>query len=249
MKALLLCAGYATRLYPLTLNQPKQLLLIAGRPMLDYTIDQLSEIDEIDEIYLVTNNKFYKTFFDWSKTLKTKKTIKVFNDGTLSDQTKLGAVGDMKFILDNTKMNDDLMVLAGDNLFLLNLKNFIHFFETKKSNSICLKDVEDFELIKKYSEVELDNNEKVLSFREKPTDPKTTLAAICIYLFPKNKLNLIHKYINEGNNPDQPGRYIQWLHKVDDVYGYVFKDNWYDIGDLGQYKEADEDYKHMRGSK
>src|SRR3989339_1171782 len=246
MKALILCAGYATRLYPLTLNQPKQLLPIAGRPMLDYTIDKLNEIDVVDEIYMVTNEKFFRTFEQWSKCVKTKKKMVVFNDGTSSDGAKLGAIGDMRFVVDEAKIDDDLLVLAGDNLFQLDLKKFINFFKIKGANSICLKDVGSKELIKKYSEVELDKEERVISFREKPVDPKTTLAAICIYLFQKNRIGLINKYLSEGNNPDQPGRYIQWLCKADKVYGYVFNDKWYDIGDLAQYKEADEDYKAMK---
>ncbi|MBU0952351.1 MAG: nucleotidyltransferase family protein [Elusimicrobia bacterium] len=249
MKALILCAGYATRLYPLTMNQPKQLLSIADRPMLDYTIDNLNQIDEIDEIYMVTNQKFYQTFVGWSKKVKTKKKMTVFNDGTSSDGTKLGAIGDMKFVIDNAKVNDDLLVLAGDNLFQLDLKKFISFFKEKATNSICLKDVGLKDLISKYSEVELDKDQKVINFTEKPTNPKTTLAAVCIYLFAKNKIQLVNKYMSEGNNPDQPGRYIQWLHKADKVYGFVFYDKWYDIGDLNQYKEADEDYKAMRGNK
>ena len=173
----------------------------------------------------------------------------VFNDGTSSDGAKLGAIGDMRFVVDEAKIDDDLLVLAGDNLFQLDLKKFINFFKIKGANSICLKDVGSKELIKKYSEVELDKEERVISFREKPVDPKTTLAAICIYLFQKNRIGLINKYLSEGNNPDQPGRYIQWLCKADKVYGYVFNDKWYDIGDLAQYKEADEDYKAMKDTK
>lgn len=238
MKALILCAGYATRLYPLTQNQPKHLLPIGGKPMLNHLVERICEVKEIDEIYLVTNNKFYNHFKEWIPTLGIDKKIEVFNDGTLNEDTRLGAIGDMKFVIDNAKINDDLMVVAGDNLFNLNLIEFVDYFK-QKGIVIGVYDVKDKELMKKYGEVQLDQNDKVISFREKPQDPKTTFAAICLYLFPKSKLNLIEQYLKEGNNPDQPGRYIQWLYQHENVYGYVFDEQWYDIGDLNQYKEAD----------
>jgi glucose-1-phosphate thymidylyltransferase len=241
MKALILCAGYATRLYPLTKDQPKHLLPIAGKPMLNYAVEKINQVNEIDSIYVITNKKFYSMFQDWASKLDSKKPVKVFNDNTDADSVKLGAIGDMKFVLDQTKINDDLLVMAGDNLFELKLPDFISFFRNHGC-SIALKDVGDKELMKQYSEVNLDKSNRVISFIEKPPNPKTTLAAICMYLFPKTELNLVEKYINEGNNPDQPGRYVQWLSQHKEVYGYVFSEPWYDIGDLNQYNEANRDY-------
>lgn len=249
MKTLILCAGYATRLYPLTLNQPKHLLPIGGRPMLEYAIDKINEIQEIDKIYIVTNNKFYNVFIEWVQKIEKniKKPIEVFNDMSLSDDTKLGAIGDMQFVIDKTNLNDDLIVIAGDNLFQLDLKKFIDFGK-EKGLSIAVRDVGDIELMKKYGEVILDTNKKLISFVEKPKEPKTTLAAICMYFFPKNKLYLIKQYISEGRNTDQPGLYIQWLHKIENVYGFVFTEKWYDIGDIKQYKEADKDYTYHQNN-
>ena len=241
MKTLLLCAGYATRLYPLTLNQPKHLLPVAGKPMIQYITDELEKIEIIDEIYLVTNNKFYVMFDNWVKTLKTKKKLVVFNDGTMEDGKKLGAIGDMDFVIQQAKVNDDLLVIAGDNLFRHKLSDFIKFFK-EKGTSVALYDVGNKELMKKYSEVRLDENKKLIYFQEKPQNPETTLAAICMYLFPKNTLGMIRKYLNENNNPDQPGRYIQWLYQRQPVYGFVFTEKWYDIGDIQQYQEANKDY-------
>lgn len=242
MKVLILCAGYATRLYPLTKDRPKHLLIIAGRTMLEHTIVKLEQVSGIDEIYLVTNHKFFPQFQYWQKTFKSSKKIEVLDDGTISDGTKLGAIGDMKFVIEKEHINDDLLVLAGDNLFRLNLVDFVNFFKTY-GTAIAIYDVKSKDLVSKYSEVKLDKENRVISFTEKPVNPETTLAAICMYLFPKEKLGLINKYLDEGNNPDQPGRYIQWLHKRENVYGFVFSDKWYDIGDINQYNEANKEYE------
>lgn len=241
MKALILCAGYATRLYPLTKDKPKQLLPIAGKPMLEHTIAKLEEVPEIDAIYIVTNHKFAPQFQEWLATLKTSKEIKLFDDGTADEKTKLGAAGDIKYVIENARIDDDLLIVAGDNLFKLDLNNFVRFFKAK-GMSIAIYDVKDKNLVREYSEVRLDKSGRVISFQEKPQNPQTTLAAICIYLFPRDKLALITKYLSEGNNPDQPGRYIQWLYQREAVYGFVFADKWYDIGDLQQYKQADKEY-------
>ncbi len=242
MKALILCAGYATRLYPLTKDKPKHLLPIAGKPMLEYSIAKLEQVPDIDKIYLVTNHKFYSQFQNWTDNFKSNKEIKVLDDGTISDETKLGAIGDIKFVIEKEHIDDDLLILAGDNLFELNLNNFVNFFRAK-GISIAVKDVESKDLVSKYSEIKLDEQNRVISFIEKPIQPETTLAAICMYLFPKEKLELINQYIKEGNNPDQPGRYIRWLHKRESVYGFVFTDKWYDVGDINQYKEANREYE------
>ncbi len=242
MKALVLCAGYATRLYPLTKDRPKHLLPIADKPMLEYVIAKLEDIKEINEIFIITNSRFFPQFQEWNKKLKLKRNVKIIDDGTTSDETKLGAIGDVKFVIEKEHIGDDLLVLAGDNLFQLNLVEFIRFFK-KNGISIAVYDVKSKDLVSKYSEVKLDDEKRVISFIEKPSQPETTLAAICMYLFPKEKLNLINKYIEKGNNPDQPGRYIQWLYKRESVYGFVFSDNWYDIGDINQYNEANMEYK------
>ena len=239
MKALILAAGYGTRLYPLTLNKPKPLLEVAGKPIIEYIIEKIEKVKDIDELYIVTNNKFHTHFTNWSKNYNSKTPIKVINDMTLSDQDKLGAIGDMKFVIDKEKIDDDLLVLGGDNLFEFNLQDFINFFNEKQSNIVALYDVKDKEIAKRMSIVELDSENKLVSFEEKPENPKSTLIAICCYLYKKQTLPRINEYLEKGNNPDAPGYFIQWLHKNDQVYGWVFTESWFDIGSKEQLEEAD----------
>jgi glucose-1-phosphate thymidylyltransferase len=241
MKALILAAGYATRLYPLTLNRPKPLLPVAGKPILEYIISKIEKVEEIEEVYVVTNQKFTEHFQRWKNNFKSKKRIKILNDRTLSDKDKLGAVGDLRFVIEKEKISDDLFVVAGDNLFELDIPKFIDFFR-KKGTSITLHDVREKELARKYGIVTLDRDKRIINFEEKPKNPQTTLVATCMYLFSKDKLGLVKDYLREGNNPDAPGYYIQWLYKKREVYGFVFTDKWYDIGDLSQYDKADKDY-------
>lgn len=245
MKTIVLCAGYATRMYPLSLNQPKHLLSIAGQPMLNYLLQQLQKIKEIDRIYLVTNHKFFPHFQEWAKEVKSTKPIEVFNDDTTTNENRLGAVGDLNFVIEKVNLADDLLVLAGDNLFQLSLKNFVSFGR-EKGIAIALHDVKDLELMKKYAEVRLDKEKKVTFLVEKPGQPQSTLAAVCIYYFPQATVPLIKKYLAGGNNPDQPGAYIQWLYKQQTVYGFVFTEKWYDIGNLQQYQQADKEYKKLK---
>ena len=208
----MLAAGYATRLYPLTKDRPKPLLEVAGKPMLNYIVEKISEVDEIDKIFLITNAQFFRHFTDWKKSYKGKKDIIIVNDNTLSDADKLGAVGDMQFILEKEKIHDDLLVIAGDNLFEFSLNDFVVYFRKKKGNVAALYDIKDKELAKRFGVVSIDSNNKLTGFEEKPKNPKTSLIAICCYLFPKQKLFRIKEYLHIGGNKDAPGHYIEWLY-------------------------------------
>jgi len=241
MKVLFLCAGYATRLYPLTLDRPKPLLPVGGRPILDYLLEKVEKIDKVEEIYIVTNDKFAKNFEEWSKSKRCKFPIRVFNDGTKTNETRLGAVGDMQFVIEKVNLNDDLLVIAGDNLFEFDLNDFIEYAKSK-GITIAARFIENLEDMKRYGEVEVDSENKIVYMREKPQDPRSYIAASCIYYFPEDTIPLIKEYLSEGNNPDQPGRYIEWLYKRRPVYVYVFKEKWYDIGNMEQYEKADEEY-------
>jgi len=233
MKAILLCAGYATRMYPLTLIKSKNLLQIGGKPMIKHIIEKLKKIPDIDKIYIVSNNKFYDDF----KLFAERENIIVLNDGSNSDKDRLGAIGDIKFAVDRIE-DDEFLIIAGDNLFEFELDDFIEFGR-KNGITIGIKRVDDINLIKKYSQVFLDEKSRITYFEEKPENPTSNDAAVCIYYFPKGYLKkYIEIYLKEGNNPDQAGLFIQYLHKKIDVYGYVFKDMWFDIGDINQFHYA-----------
>jgi glucose-1-phosphate thymidylyltransferase len=240
MKLLILAAGYATRLYPLTENQPKPLLPVAGKPMIDHVIEKFHKAKEIDEIYVVTNNKFTTHFENWAKDASRKhggRKITVFNDQTMSDTDKLGAIGDINFVLQKTQVNDDLIIVAGDNLFSGTLENYVQQAQ-KKGILIGVYDVKDLEAIKKYNNISLDQEGRVTYFEEKPKEPKSTITAIALYHYPKSALSLIQQYIKEGNNPDQPGRLVQWLYTRQPVYTYLIEGVWLDIGSKETYEEA-----------
>lgn len=245
MKALLLAAGYATRLYPLTLNKPKPLLPIAGRPVLEFILDIIEPLKSIDEIFVVTNDKFYKDFEGWRSGHRGSKKITVVNDGTGSNKDRLGATGDIRFVIKEKNVKSDLLVLAGDNIFRTDLSGFIDFSLSKRpSISIGLYDVKDLTLAKKYGIVSLGSDKRIIEFREKPEKPASTLAAKCLYFFPEEKLDVMEAYLTLDRAKDAPGYFLEWLCKKEPVFGYIFEDEkWFDIGDKRSYEEAGREFK------
>src|SRR3989338_3544148 len=242
MDAIILAAGYATRLYPLTDNTPKSLLDLAGKPIIEHIVRKLEQIDAIIKIYIVTNEKFEQHFKKWLSNFESSKPIEIINDRTKSNEDRLGALGDIHFVINQKNIDDEIMVVAGDNLFELSLTDVANFFKKKKSNVIVLYDVKDFELAKQYGIVEVEN-QLVVNFVEKPISPKSTLASTVIYFLPKKTITLIGKYIAQGNNTDKIGSFIEWLHKRDKVFAYITDKKWYDIGSIEQLKKADKYYK------
>lgn len=249
MKALLLAAGYATRLYPLTLNQPKPLLPVAGRPVMEFILDIIRPLKEINEIFVVTNQKFYGNFEKWKSGLTSgSKKITIVNDHTASDKDRLGATGDIEFVIREKKISEDLLVMAGDNIFKADLTGFINFSVSKRpSVSIGLYDVKDLKLAGRYGVVSLDRHGRITEFKEKPEKPDSTLAAKCLYFFPAGKLDIVKEYLRTGFLKDAPGYFIEWLSRKEPVFGYVFKDErWFDIGDKASYEEADCHFRKER---
>ena len=241
MKVIILAAGYATRLYPMTLTQPKPLLPVAGKPMIDYVLDNLAPIGEIDRIYVVTNAKFADHFQKWAddyRATKAKLNFTIVNDGSTDDTNKLGAIGDIQFVLQSQKVADDIIVVAGDNLFSEKLLDFGRFCREKNAPVLAVYDVGDLEQIKKYNAITLDGEGRITFFEEKPKNPASTLTGIALYFYPRSTLPLIQQYIAEGNNPDQPGRLIQWLYPRVPVYTWKVPGLWYDIGSKETLVEA-----------
>ncbi len=229
MKCILLCAGYATRLFPLTQNFPKALLEVGGRPIIDYTLDKVNEIDEIDEIYLITNAKYTPHFEKWASEKNNIKPIIVFNDGTTSNDDRLGAIGDIDFTIKKAKIDDDILVLASDNLYEFKLKEFYEFYRTKGAPCVCVKE-EDRELLKRLGVAELDENMKILGFEEKPANPKGKYAVYAEYIYPRSIIPVIKQYLDEGNSCDAPGNLVAYIYQKMPTYAYVFEGECYDIG-------------------
>ncbi|MCK4947391.1 MAG: nucleotidyltransferase family protein [Candidatus Aureabacteria bacterium] len=246
MKALILAAGYATRLYPLTLNTAKPLLMVGKRRMIDYIVDSLCKLKGLKEIYVVTNEKFSSDFKTWASSGKNRVPITVINDHTKEDETKLGAVGDIHFVVKEKQVDDDLVVVAGDNLFDVDMGKFTYFAE-KRGPAVCLYDVGDKELSKKYAVVTIDENKRIIKFVEKPPNPETTLISMCLYYYPREVFPMVDEYLSEGGNPDAPGHFVQWLYKKANVYGYLFDGLWFDIGDKKSLQEADAAIKQNLG--
>ena len=241
MKVIILAAGYATRLYPLTLTQPKPLLPVAGKPMVEFVLDNLAPIGGLDRIYVVTNAKFAGHFQKWADDYRAKKAkldFTVVNDGSTDDSNKLGAIGDMHLVLTREHVDDDIIVVAGDNLFSEKLNAFGQYCRERKVPVLAVYDVGDLEQIKKYNSITLDGDGRITFFEEKPKNPTSTLTGIALYYYPKGTLPLIKQYIAEGNNPDQPGRLIQWLYPRTPVYTWRVPGLWYDIGSKETLEEA-----------
>jgi glucose-1-phosphate thymidylyltransferase len=246
VKAVILAAGYATRLRPLTENVPKHLLAVGDRPMLDWVLDRVREVEEVDGIHLVTNSRFAPVFAEWAE----PHGVSVHDDGTASNEDRLGAVGDLRLVIDRAGLeHDELMVLAGDNLFEFSLTRFAEWWRAKPqpASAVPLHDVGDFELARQYGIADTDGDDRIVRFVEKPSDPPSTLASTLIYLLPPAHVRLVTTYLDEGQSPDNAGSFLGWLAANEPVYGYRFEGPWYDIGDHEQLLEADNRLRRLAG--
>jgi glucose-1-phosphate thymidylyltransferase len=248
MNVLILAAGYATRLYPLTLTKAKPLLEVAGKPMIEWVLDNLAPVPDINTIYVVTNNKFAKDFQDWAAQYARRqpgRELKIINDGSTDDSDKLGAIGDISLVLMRENLaSDDLIIVAGDNLFSEPLTEFAAHARGSDA-TLATYDVGDLDAIKKYSAITLDAEGVITSFEEKPTEPKSTLTGIALYYFSRETLPMFTTYIAAGNNPDQPGRFIQWLYTRKPVKTYQIQGTWFDIGSKETLAEANQLFKQF----
>ena len=243
MKAVVLVAGYATRLYPLTLDRPKALLEVAGRPMMEHVLDRLAPIDGLDVVYVVTNAKFAPHFHEWRDFYERPRDdllLTVVDDGTESEETKLGAIGDLGLVLEREHVDDDVIVVAGDNLFSDSLEGFGRFARERDAPVVAVYDVGDLDAIRKYNAIEVDDDGRITYFEEKPSQPRSTLTGIALYFYPRSALPLVKRYLDEGNNADQPGRLVEWLYTRTPVYTWRVPGRWYDIGSKETLREADE---------
>lgn len=230
MKAIILAAGYATGLYPLTINRPKALLTINGKPIIDYICDEIDTIDAVDEILVVSNHKFIGNFLRWAKKRSGRKNIKLIDDGSTSEENRLGAIGDIKHVLDKESIKDDLLIVAGDNFFTYRLIEFYDFFLNRKKDCIAVHELERIEDLKRMGVVQINEHAKVVDFAEKPENPKSKIAVYASYIYRKDTIPLFDTYLREGNKPDAPGYFPAWLYLRKDIYAYSFEGECYDIG-------------------
>ena len=243
MKALILAAGYATRLYPLTEDQPKPLLKVGGRPILEYILRKIEEVEDVTQIYIVTNDRFYSDFELWLQNHSSAKLVTLINDGTLTNETRLGAVGDMQFVLDKEKIAEELLVVAGDNLFGFSLIDFVDFFKSAGTSAVGFHNFTDRHKVKKKYGVGIIEGTKVVDFEEKPENPRSALASTGCYLFTADDLQLVEESMRRGK-ADNPGDLVRYLVQHSEVHGFLFQDHWFDIGSFDSLKEAEKVYAH-----
>jgi glucose-1-phosphate thymidylyltransferase len=253
VNVLILAAGYATRLYPLTLKKAKPLLEVGGKPMIEWVLGTLAGVQDIETFYVVTNAKFAADFQAWADRYQVRQgtdsrwrdrhrgaKIKIVNDGSTSDDDKLGAIGDIQFVLNRERLSESgLLIVAGDNLFSDSLEEFVAQAKTTDA-MVAVYDVGDKEVIRNYGNIDIDAQETITHFEEKPEKPRSTLAAIALYYYSPKVLALIPTYLAAGNNPDQPGRFVQWLYTRQSVKTFQLRGKWLDIGSKETLEKANE---------
>lgn len=251
MKALLLCGGFATRLEPVTYFIPKPLLPIgiAGKPVIEYAFDDIVACG-ITDITLSTNSKFAQAFEYWAKqkTEKTNIKIEFVIEDTSNHNEKFGAVKGIGYAIKEKHIDTDLIVIAADNLYEFSIKNVIEHFNKYRKPTVVFYDIGSKEEAKKFGVAKLEGD-RVVSFEEKPENPKSTLVSTAIYLFPKESLSLIADYLKETKDSDRLGDFIKWLIAKTEVHGYVYKEKWHDIGTLDTYKRVFDEYTKKHNGK
>ncbi len=243
MKAVITCAGYASRLWPLTKETPKPLLEVKEKPIVEHIIGKVLEIPDVDCIYIVTNSKFYGNFDDWLKEKSFRVPVKIINDGTESNDDRLGQVGDIKFVIDSEKIDDDVIVVAGDNLFNFSLLPAFERFRGGSSIVNPLWESKSYRAARESGSVVLDESDNSFAeFMEKSPVPKSTLLSLGIYFFPRSKLSFISRYVDGKNNADKMGYFLAWLMQQERVYGQVYFEKWFDIGWIEALEQARKEF-------
>jgi glucose-1-phosphate thymidylyltransferase len=245
MRAIILAAGYATRLHPITRNQPKALLSVGGRLMIDHLMDRIDAVEGLEDTVLVTNARFFRDFTRWAADRRRHKPasrpVQVLNDGTRSNADRLGATGDLRFALRAARISDDLLVLASDNLFDGSLSTFADKLKEQDGGVLIgVTNVGDPAIAAgRYGTVDMAADGEVTLIEEKPAEPKTSLVSMGVYGLSRRVLPFLDEYLSGKEVKDAPGHFIKWLLDHVEVRAYEFKGRWYDIGSFGQWAEAD----------
>lgn len=245
MKCIILAAGYATRLYPLTENFPKPLLKVGEKTILDWLVDDIDTAGEVDEYVVISNHKFAGHFQEWAdkKMGVQRLKITVVDDGTSTNETRLGAVKDIQFAIDKLGTDDDMLVIAGDNVLDFSLTRFIKYAKAKQSSAIMRYYEPDGQKLLKTGVVTIDENDKILLMTEKSPTPATHWCCPPFYYYTKEDARLVEKGIESGCGTDAPGSYIAWLCTQTPVYAMEMPGRRYDIGNLKSYEEVQKEYR------
>jgi len=239
VKVVLLCAGYATRMYPLTRDFPKPLLEVAGSPILSHLLARAAALPGVDEVVVLGNHRFGPQFRTWAAETHTDVPIRVLDDGSTDESNRLGALGDLAFAVREVPLaGHDALVAAGDNLVLFDLAPLAQAFAARRAPQLAVRRAPRDARRSLYGEVQLDAASRVVRFREKPPDPESDLAAIALYFLPAATWPLLERYLAEGGNRDAPGHFIAWLVSQTAVYAEPVGSPWYDIGDLDSLARA-----------
>lgn len=244
MKGIILAAGYATRLYPLTIDTPKPLLPVYGRPIIDYIVDEMNTIDDMNEIIVISNHRFARNFETWARDRQStakpdEKPIRVIDDGSVSEDDRLGAIGDMQYCIDQLKITEDLLVIAGDNLFTYKLRDAWQHFRQHGEDMVLACKITSGEDLRRFAIAVVDSSGLILELVEKPAHPKSDIAVFATYFYRAGTVPLIARYLAEGNKPDAPGNFPAWLYKRQPLRCYLFDGVCIDIGTPESYAEVE----------
>ena len=244
MKCLILAAGYATRLYPLTENFPKPLLDVSGKTILDWLVDDIDTLGVIDEYVVISNHKFAHFFEEWAK--EKAQRITVVDDGTSSNETRLGAVCDIKFAIDKLSLDDDMLVIAGDNVLDFSLTRFISYASEKGGSAVMRYYEPEAKRLSKSGVLTIDECDRVLEMAEKPAEPKSNWCCPPFYFYTRAAVAMVGDAIADGCATDAPGSFIAWLAGKADVFAMEMPGKRYDIGNLESYEAVKASYKGIK---
>jgi glucose-1-phosphate thymidylyltransferase len=244
MHAVILAAGYATRMFPLTENCPKALLPVGGVQIIDCLLSKLLDLDDLNHIFLVTNHKFYPQFNNWLNWRKHPSKIALIDDGTVSNESRLGAIGDLGLTIDRMHIDDDLLVLGSDNIFKFALAELVRFANLKQADCVVARQVSDMAARQRMGIAVIESDGRIIDFEEKPKEPKSEWAIPPIYYFQRDTLTLIPRYLHARHNPDAPGNFIAWLHKQKPVYALKMNSQVLAISTLDSFVRANQWLNH-----
>jgi len=236
MQAVILAAGYGTRLKEIAKDKPKALLQIGDKTILDRLVENIM-IAGIKKVVIVTNNKFYNLFKEWERNCKNELEIKIINDGTNSNEERLGAVRDLQLAIEDGGIDEDILILGSDNVFKFEIKDVLREYDKHKCIMNVVIKVDDIEQLRKMGIVCVDGENNMIDFEEKPQNPKSNLVSSVVYIYPFEKFVLIKEYLENKNDPEGIGRILECHHKTENIKCFVSNESWFDVGSVEIYNK------------